>query len=78
MGKSGPNATFDLILLGLSWPWVGEFVGFTIMFFVFPTQQKLGNRKHPYQQEYGHFRPEASLAIVPHVRLLQYQLLHGN
>ena len=28
VGKSGPNATFNLIFLGLGWPWVGEFVGF--------------------------------------------------
>ena len=21
-GKSGPNASFDLVFLGLSWPWV--------------------------------------------------------
>ena len=32
MGKSGPNATFDIIFLGLGWPWVGEFVGFIIIF----------------------------------------------
>ena len=30
IGKSGPNATFNLNFLGLGWPWVGEFVGFTI------------------------------------------------
>ena len=30
--KSGPNATFNLIFLGLGWPWVGEFVGFIIIF----------------------------------------------
>ena len=26
-GKSGPNATFDLICLGLGWPWVGLGLG---------------------------------------------------
>ena len=26
-GKKWPNATFNLIFLGLGWPWVGEFVG---------------------------------------------------
>ena len=41
-GKSGPNATFNLIFLGLGWPWVGEFVGFMIIFLylgTFLTQQ---------------------------------------
>ena len=39
-GKSGPNATFNLIFLGLGWRWVGEFVGFIIIFtcFLNPTQ----------------------------------------
>ena len=32
VGKSGPNATFNLFFLGLGWPWVGEFVGFVIIF----------------------------------------------
>ena len=32
VGKSGPNATFNLIFLGLRWPWVGEIVGFMIIF----------------------------------------------
>ena len=41
------NATFNLIYLGLGWPWVGEFVGFIIIFVCFPTQQNLVNRKHP-------------------------------
>ena len=27
-----------LIFLGLGWPWVGEFVGFIVMFICFPTQ----------------------------------------
>ena len=38
MGKSGPHATFNLFFLGLGWPWVGEFVGFIIIFTCFPTQ----------------------------------------
>ena len=46
LGKSGPNATFDLNFLGLGWPWVGEFVGFMIIFTCFPSQQKLVNRRH--------------------------------
>ena len=45
MGKSGPNATFNLFFPGLGWPWIGEFVGFTIMFICFPTEQNLVNRK---------------------------------
>ena len=38
-GKSGPNAIFDLIFIGLRWPGVGEFVGFitTINMFSNPT-----------------------------------------
>ena len=49
VGKSGPNATFDLILLGLGlgWPWVGDFVGFIIIFICFPTQHNLVISKHP-------------------------------
>ena len=31
VGKSGPNAKFNLIFLGLGWPWVGEFVGFIVI-----------------------------------------------
>ena len=34
--------------LGLGWPWVGDFDGFIIIFVLFPTQQKLVNRKTPY------------------------------
>ena len=33
--------------LGLGWPWLGELVGFIIVFICFPAQQKLVNRKHP-------------------------------
>ena len=47
VGKSGPsNATFNLVSLGLGWPWVGEFVGFIIIFIHFPTQQNSVNRIH--------------------------------
>ena len=45
--KTWPNATFDLVFLGLSWPRVGEFVGFIVIFICFPTQQNLVNRKDP-------------------------------
>ena len=38
---------FNLIFLGLGWPWVGEFVGFITTFIRFPTQQNSVNRKHP-------------------------------
>ena len=31
-GKSSPNATFNVYVLGLVWPWVGEFVGFVVIF----------------------------------------------
>ena len=47
VGKNGPNATFNLIFIGLDWPWVGEFDGFIIIFTCFPTQQNLVNRIHP-------------------------------
>ena len=47
MGKSDPNATINLIYLGLGWPWVGEVVGFVIFFIFFPTKQNLANLKHP-------------------------------
>ena len=48
MGKSGPNAIFNLFFLGwLSWPWVGEFVGYIIIFTCFPTQQNVVHRKQP-------------------------------
>ena len=34
VGKfSGPIATFNLVFLGLGWPWVGEFVGFIIRWY---------------------------------------------
>ena len=32
--------------IGLGWPWVGELIGFIIIFVCFPTQQNLVNRKH--------------------------------
>ena len=39
--KKCPNATFNLMFLGLGWPWVGEFVGFMIIFVCLPTQHDL-------------------------------------
>ena len=41
MGKAGPNATFNLFFLGLGWPWVGEFVGFIIVFDMFNVGQNV-------------------------------------
>ena len=39
---------FNLFVLGLGWPWVGEFVGFIIMFIrLFPNQHNLIYRNHP-------------------------------
>ena len=46
MGKSGQNATFRLFFRGLGWPWVGEFVGFMVIFLCFRTKQNFANRKH--------------------------------
>ena len=42
---------FNLIFLGLGWPWVGEFVGFITVFMCFSTQHNLVNRKHPIYSE---------------------------
>ena len=50
VGKSGPNATLKLFFLGLGWPWVGEFVGFVIMFtskYVFSNPTELGKSPTP-------------------------------
>ena len=53
VGQSGPNATLKPIKvvllgwLGLAWPWVGEFVGFTIIFVCLLTHPNLVHRKHP-------------------------------
>ena len=48
-GKSGPNATFNLIFPELGWPWVGELVSFIILviFVCFPAPQFLKSRT-PY------------------------------
>ena len=46
VGKSGPNATFNLFFLGLGWPWIGEFVGFIMILTCFPSEQSLVYRKH--------------------------------
>ena len=37
----------------MGWPWVGEFIGFIIIFVSFATQQKLVNRKHPLSRLSG-------------------------
>ena len=51
VGKSGPNATFNLPIFfwGLGWPWVGDVDGFILIFICFPTQHNLVYRKHPTQ-----------------------------
>ena len=33
VGKSGPNATFDLIFLGLGWSWVELVLGWGVRWF---------------------------------------------
>ena len=51
VGKNGPNATFNLIFLGLGWPWVGEFVGFIIFrsnIYMFSDPTKFGESQTPY------------------------------
>ena len=42
--KKWPNATFNLIFLWLGWPWVGEFVGFIIIFACFSNSTEFGTR----------------------------------
>ena len=39
VGKRGPKATFNLLFLGLGWPWVGELVGFTLILICFPPNR---------------------------------------
>ena len=48
VGKSGPNATFNLIFLGLDWPWVfGSSSDSQYHLYVFqPNRQNLVNHKH--------------------------------
>ena len=63
MGKSGPNATFNLFFLGLGWPWGREFVGF-IIFTCFPTQHNLVYCKHPiHDQSDKHLSNENALSL---------------
>ena len=50
-----PNATFNLFFLGLGRPWVGEFVGFTIIFPSFPA---LNTKKNGESQTPQYFRTE--------------------
>ena len=47
--KMAQMPLFDLIFLGLGWPWVGEFDGFTVTFIcmLFPTRDNLVHRKTP-------------------------------
>ena len=44
VGKSGPNATLNLFLLGLGWPWVGEFVG--VILFMFSNPNYVGESQN--------------------------------
>ena len=65
--KSGPNASFNLFCLGLGWPWVGEFVGFMIIFICFPTEQNFACRKHPNSS-----CEEGAKTILPAVHSWEY------
>ena len=48
--KSGPNATFfNLIFLGLGWPWVGECRRFHNTNFMFSDPTEFGESQAPYQ-----------------------------
>ena len=63
--KRGPNATFNLVFLGLGWPWVGEIRRFgKIIFPCFPTQQNLVNRKYPYVTHDDHNDDVLALLIA--------------
>ena len=66
VGKSGPNATFSLNFLGLGWSWVGEVVGFIIIFVCFLTQQDLVYRKQPQHVS----------RLLPHAGALYTSLNH--
>ena len=46
MGKSGPNATFNLIFLGLGWPWGWGARRFHDNVYIFSNPTELGTRKH--------------------------------
>ena len=47
VGKSGSYATFNLVFLGLGWPWVGEFVGFVRIFTCFSNPTEFGKSQTP-------------------------------
>ena len=54
VGKRGLNATFNLIFLGLGWPWVGKFVGFIIILYMFSNPTEFGKYcKHPTKWKQG-------------------------
>ena len=55
MEKNGPNAIFNLIFLGLGWSWVGEFVGFMIMFtwYMFSNPTGFGISQTPKYAAFG-------------------------
>ena len=60
------------LFLGLGWPWVGELVGFTIMFICFPTQHNVVNRKHPIVST------TVSFEVTPYQPLYRFMLLNIN
>ena len=65
------NATSNLMLLGLGWPWVGEFAGFIIIFTYFQLKHNLGDRQHPST---GH-RPFPWERVKVYFELLKVSLL---
>ena len=69
--KSGPRATFNPVFLGLGWPWVGEFVGFIIIFYLFsnPTEFRTSENtiKHTTSYKLQLQRTCPRLLPPPHV-----------
>ena len=70
--KSGPKVTFNLILLGLGWLWVGEFVSFKIVFiYMFSNKIEFGKSQTPqYHSCYAVYTVVVSDCI-------RYQTVYG-
>ena len=63
------NATFNLFFLGLGWHWVGEFVGFILIFswYMFSNPTEFGKQiaKHPTTDSLA---PKATAVRFPVLR----------
>ena len=81
--KLAHMALSNLIFLGLGWPWVGEFVGFTIIFMFYNrTEIRIINRKHPIKLNTSYFCQSEDIYIfsyitcTPVIRYKRDALLH--